>query len=206
MNKAKLILGITGSFGSGKSIVAGLFASSKAKVIDADKIAHLVIRRGSRAYKRICLVFGKEVIGKNKEIDRRKLAQAAFRNKNSIKKLNSIVHPEVIRIIKRKIKAVKSGIVVLDAPLLIEAGLKKLVDKLIVVETAREEQIRRIRSKTHLSRSQILKRIKYQVSLSRKVGLADFIIDNNGSLEETKRRVKKISKKLGLSLVTKSKR
>ncbi|MBU1090775.1 MAG: dephospho-CoA kinase, partial [Candidatus Omnitrophica bacterium] len=87
LNKAKLILGITGSFGSGKSIVAGLFASSKTKVIDADKIAHLVIRRGSRAYKRICLVFGKEVIGKNKEIDRRKLAQAAFRNKNSIKKL-----------------------------------------------------------------------------------------------------------------------
>jgi len=196
LNKAKLILGITGSFGSGKSIVAGLFASSKTKVIDADKIAHLVIRRGSRAYKRICLVFGKGALGKNKEIDRRRLAQAAFRNKNSIKKLNSIVHPEVIRIIKRQIKAVKSGIVVLDAPLLIEAGLKKLVDKLIVVETAREEQIRRIRSKTHLSRSQILKRIKYQVSLSRKVGLADFIIDNNGSLGKTKKQVGSLMRRL----------
>ncbi|MFH1355348.1 MAG: dephospho-CoA kinase [Candidatus Omnitrophota bacterium] len=196
MNKAKLVLGITGSFGSGKSTVAGLFASCQAKIIDADKIAHSVIKRGSRAYKRIYFVFGKEILGKNKEIDRKRLAAVAFRNKKSIKELNFIVHPEVIRIIKLKIKNIKSGTVVLDAPLLIEAGLKKLVDKLIVVKITRGVQIRRIQSKTHLSRSQILERIKYQISLSKKVGLADFIIDNSGSLEKTEKQVENLIRRL----------
>ncbi|MFH1414159.1 MAG: dephospho-CoA kinase [Candidatus Omnitrophota bacterium] len=196
MNRAKLILGISGSFGSGKSTVAGLFASSGAKIIDADKIAHSVIKRGSRAYKRICLVFGNGILRKNKEIDRRRLAEVAFRNKKSIKELNSIVHPEVIRIIKRKIKAINSGIVVLDAPLLIEAGLKKLVDRLIVVKITKGVQIRRIQSKTHLSKDKILKRIKYQISLSKKVGLADFIIDNSGSLVKTKKQVENLIRRL----------
>jgi dephospho-CoA kinase len=106
------------------------------------------------------------------------------------------MHPEIIRIIKKNIKAVSGGIIVLDAPLLIEKGLEKITDKLIVVTIGVEKQIERMQRKTGLSRPDILKRIKAQISLRKKVRLADFIIDNNATLEETKRQIREIRRLL----------
>jgi dephospho-CoA kinase len=99
------------------------------------------------------------------------------------------MHPEIIRAINKKIKEISRGIIVLDAPLLIEKGLQNLVDKLIVVTITRIKQIERIRRKTNLKRTDILKRIKAQMPLSNKVRLADFVIDNSKTLEETKKQV-----------------
>ena len=205
-NKIRPILGITGSFGSGKSTVAKMFALHGARLIDADKIAHNVIKPGNIAYKKIIVGFGKGILDKNSRIDRKMLARIVFNDKKLLQKLNKIVHPQIIGIIKKQIKNAGAKAIILDAPLLIEAGLKGLVDKIIVVKISKEKQIRRLIKNTSLGRVDILKRIRSQVPLHVKSRFADFIIDNSGTIEETKRQVNEICKKLGLSLVTGSKR
>ena len=195
-NKKRVVVGLTGSFGSGKTTVARLFKSAGARIIDADSIAHRVIKPSTRIYKKIINAFGKNILNKDRTINRHKLAKLVFNNKDLLERLNKIMHPEIIRIIKAKLKAAPAGIIVLDAPLLIEKGLEKIVDKLIVVTITRERQIERIRQKTDLKRQEILKRINAQIPLSRKARLADFIIDNSGTIEETKKQVMAIRRLL----------
>lgn len=192
----RIVLGITGSFGSGKSTVAALFRSLGAKVIDADKLAHALISPGKPAYKKIIRVFGKGVLKKNKAINRNLLAEIVFGNKELLSELNRIVHPQVIRLIKGRIKASQKKVVILDAPLLIEAGLTSQVDKLIVVKARKEAQVKRVKAKSVLSKPDILKRIKAQIPLSDKVRRADFVIDNNGTKENTKKEVLRIWRSL----------
>ncbi len=192
----RLILGLTGSFGSGKTMVAKIFKSFGAKVIDADKIAHRIIKPQSQIYQKIISIFGKNILKKNKTIDREKLAQIVFNNKNLLKKLNQIMHPQIIKIIKSQIKNYKSKIIILDAPLLIEAGLANLVDKLIVVKAKKKEQIERLQAKLPLQKREILKRIKAQIPLQDKVRLADFVIDNSATIKNTKRQVAQIRRVL----------
>ncbi len=195
-HKKRIILGLTGSFGSGKSTVARIFRSFGAKIIDADKIAHTVIKPRTKVYEKIINNFGKDILKRNKTIDRDKLSKIVFSNKHLVKELNSIVHPEVIRVIKQKIKTSSKRVIVLDAPLLIEAGLGKIVDKLIVVTVTKEKRIDRICKKTNLSRPDILKRIEAQISLRNKIRLADFVIDNSGTVENTKKQIQVIRRLL----------
>ena len=195
-NKKKIIIGVTGSFGSGKSTVSAILRSYGAYLIDADKIARDVTKQGAGVYKKIVKAFGREILKENKAIDRRKLAGIVFDNNALLEKLNSLLHPEAIRRIKKEIKSARNKIVVLDAPLLVEAGLKKLVNKLIVVRIAKNIQIKRIQKKTSLNKEEILKIIKAQISLSDKVRLADFIIDNNGTIKNTKEQVGQIRRRL----------
>ena len=195
-NRKRIVLGVTGSFGSGKTTVAGIFRSYGAEIIDADRIAHSCIAGGTLGYKRICKAFGKDILKKNRTIDRVKLARIVFDNKGLLKKLNKIIHPEVIRIIRNKIKKSRAKIIVLDVPLLLEAGLRRMVDKLIVVKIKRAEQLERIQRKFSFSREDILKRIKRQMPLQLKVRLADFVIDNSGTINRTKIQVREIWRKL----------
>lgn len=194
--KRKLILGITGSFGSGKTTVAKIFASFGAKVIDADKIAHRLIRRRSLSYKKICKIFGDVILKRNKAIDRKKLAAVAFNDSRLLKKLNLIIHPEVIIMIKNKAACFKSGIIVLDVPLLIESGLNTIVDKLIVVRVKKSLQIKRVQAKNRLNKDEIFKRLSFQMPINKKAGFADFIIDNSGTINQTRRKVWKIRRLL----------
>lgn len=190
--KKKLIIGLTGSFGSGKTTVAKIFSSYGAKVIDADRIAHKAIRPQGEIYKKIVNAFGEDIIKKDKTIHRGKLAKIVFAKKDSLTKLNKIMHPEVIRIIKGKINALSRKIIILDAPLIIEAGLANLADKLIVVRLSPKKRIERLINKTHLSKTDILKRINAQIPQAGKVALADFVIDNNGTIGRTRKQVEKI--------------
>ena len=184
----KIILGLTGSFGSGKTTVAAILRSFGAKIIDADKLAHACLRPQSPCYKKIMQAFG--------TVDRKKIGGIVFNDKLMLAKLNSIIHPEVIKEIKYKIKQYKTGIIVIDAPLLFEAGLGKTVDKIIVVKASLDKQASRIQKKTKLSKKEILLRIKSQIALSEKVRLADFLIDNNGTIKETKKQLVLIRRKL----------
>jgi dephospho-CoA kinase len=185
-------VGLTGSFGTGKSFVAGLFKKLGARIIDADKLAHKTLKKGSVAYKKIVAVFGKSVLGRGGSIDRKKLGRIVFDDKKKITKLNRIVHPIVIRQIKDKIRSSKNDILVLDAPLICETGLSGLMDALIVVKASREEQLERSMKKFHLSKEGVYKRIACQMPLKMKISKADHVIDNSGTRKETEKQVAKI--------------
>jgi len=198
-----ITIGITGSFGTGKTTVAEYFKALGAKVLDADKIAHETLLKkvtGHKSpvtcYKKIVKIFGKKILKKNKEIDRKKLGKIVFRDRTLLKKLNSIIHPYVIKKIKKGIEEIKmensKAMIVLDIPLLVETGLLGLVDKLVVVNASRNAQIDRCRKKTGLARTEILARITAQAPLKRKVRISDFVIDNNGTEKQTKREVEKV--------------
>lgn len=192
----KLIIGLTGSIGTGKSTVAKIFANYGAKVIDADKIAHDLLRPGSVLSRRVIRAFGREITDGKEGIDRRKLGYLVFSNKSKLKKLNSITHPSIIRAIKSRIKSFKSGIIILDAPLLVEAGLKKIVGKIIVVKASRKKQLLRAAKAHHLSKKDALMRVKMQMPLQAKVRIADFLIDNDGTLIQTRKQVAELRRLL----------
>jgi dephospho-CoA kinase len=184
------IIGLTGSFGTGKTFVASILKGRGARVIDADKIAHEVIARPSRAYKEVVRAFGASVLKKDKEIDRKKLAETVFGDAGNVKKLNRIIHPEVISRIKKEIKtAPRDKVVVIDAPLLVEAKMQGIVDLIMVVKASKDVQVERCVKKFKMSKEEVLKRIKNQMPLARKIRLADFIIDNNGRKKDTKKQI-----------------
>lgn len=196
-DKKRIILGVTGSIGCGKTTVARIFKSFGAKVIDADKIAHKIIKPEGKIYKRLINNFGEHILKKNKNIDRNRLAKIVFSHKNLLRRLNKIMHPEIIRIIKHQIRTLPKKVIVLDAPLLVEKGLRDLVDKLIVVKITRAKQVERIlENKKSLRKIDILKRIDAQMPLKYKVRFADFVIDNSGTINNTKRQVIRIWRKL----------
>jgi len=191
-----VIIGVTGNMGCGKTTVALVFKKLGAEVIEADKLAHEVISFKGSGYKKIIRVFGEAVLSKDKKIDRRKLSRIVFEDKGLLLKLNRIIHQEVIKQIKKRLAGSRKELVVLDVPLLIESGLHKIVDKVIVVKIDLRHQISRVKNKLSLSESEISKRQSFQLPLREKIRLADFIIDNNGTIGKTKEQVEKIAKSL----------
>ncbi|MFH1655324.1 MAG: dephospho-CoA kinase [Candidatus Omnitrophota bacterium] len=193
----KLVIGITGSFGTGKSTVAKILASYGVKVIDADRIVHGIIGSNNRISKKIIKFFGKDILNKNStKINRRKLGQVVFQKQKSLRDLCKIIHPEVIRKIKKQLAGIKKKVVAIDAPLLVEAGFLNIVDRLIVVKASRKNQIKRIKIKMKLNSAEIQRRIDAQIPLRKKIKLADYVVDNNDNISFTKSQVKDIYKKL----------
>jgi len=193
-----MIIGITGSFGSGKTTVAKMFGRLGAYAIDADKVYHSLIKPEKNCYKKIVRHFGKDILSKSGRVDRKKLSRIVFKDKSKLKLLNNITHSEIIKEIKRIIKSKKEKVVIVDAPLLIESGLYKEVDKIILVANEKEEQVKRAREARGLSAEETLKRIRMQMPFNKKLAFADFIIDNSGSKTKTLTRVKEIWKKRGV--------
>ena len=187
-----MIIGITGSFGTGKTFVASIFRELGAQVIDADRIAHKVIRKGRAEYKEIVKLFGRDILDKRGRIDRGKLGDIVFSDAALLKKLGKIVHPPVITYIERAIRrAGPKDTVVIDAPLLIEAHLDKLVDKLVVVKCSKRRQVERCQKKFCMRRPEILRRIKSQMPLKRKMEMADLVIENSRTRSRTRKQVRK---------------
>jgi dephospho-CoA kinase len=191
-NKNKLVIGLTGGFGTGKTTVAGILRSKGIKVIDADAIGHSLLKPGTRVYAAIVRRFGSTVLQRDGKIDRGELSRIVFSRNASLDSLNKIIHPEIIRIIKNEISLVRKGVVVLDAPLLLEVGFQRFVDKVIVVAASRKNQITRAQKRMRLSKAAINRRICSQIPLQDKVRMADFVIDNNGTRETLRKRVEEI--------------
>lgn len=190
------IIGVTGGFGTGKTTVANIFKKLGAKVIDADRIAHRLLFKKSAVYNKTVAEFGCRILNKDETIDRKRLSRIVFNDARKLRAYLKIIHPEIKRIIKREIKQASDGtkarVIVLDAPLLIEAGLAKAVNKLLVVKAKRDIQICRLKNKFALNKSDILKRIKFQLPLSKKIKMANFIIDNSRTVKDTEKQVRKI--------------
>ncbi len=188
----KIVIGVTGSVASGKSTVAKMLRTGLGELVDADRLAHQSLSRGGSVYKKIISFFGKGILKEDKNIDREKLARIVFVNKPALKKLNSIVHPAVIKEISRRILNSRKKVVILDAPLIIEAGLRPMVDKLVVVTAKKRQQFSRAGKSLALNQKQTDMRIKSQISQKAKLRFANFIIDNSGTISQTRKQVSEI--------------
>lgn len=193
-----MVIGVTGNFGSGKTTVAKMFGSLGAYVIDADKICHSLMRPGKKVYKQIVKHFGTGVLRQNKTINRHQLAEIVFDKKSQLGLLNCLVHPQAIKEINKMIQQNKHrGVLIIDAALLIETGFYKNMDAVIVVRTKRDRQIDRLMRTRCMTKGEMFKRMRLQSPLKKKLALADFVIDNNGSKKETGIQIKKIWRQLG---------
>jgi len=190
-----IIVGLTGSVGTGKSTVANFFEELGAYVIDWDELAREVVRPNSKAWKEIIECFGKDVLNEDLTVNRQKLANIVFTEKGKVTKLNQIVHPEVFKEDERIINEIKNhdpnALVVKDIPLLFELTHPIFTDKTVVVSASEETQLKRLEEKG-MSWDDAQNRISSQLPLEEKIKSADFVINNNGPLEETKRQVEEI--------------
>ena len=181
--------------GTGKSTVANLFKEIGAYVVDWDELAREVTRPHSKAWKEIVEYFGKDFLNEDLTINRQKLAEVVFSDKEKVTKLNHIVHPEVLKEDERMNSEIKSldpdALIIKDIPLLFELTCPVYVDKIVVVSASEQTQLRRLEEKG-ITREDARNRIKSQLSLEEKIKSANFVINNDGSLEETKRQVEEI--------------
>ena len=195
-----LLVGLTGGIAAGKSLVSEILRGLGAYIIDADKIARQVVEPEKPAWFEIVKFFGRDIINKDKTINRKRLGEIIFNDPVKKRKLEEIVHPKVIeeenRLVKEYGRKNPNGIVIIDAALLIEAGSHKMVDKLIVVYADKETQFKRLSERDGLSRADAEKRTASQLPLDKKVKMADFVIDNSKGIEETRRQTIDIFNKL----------
>ena len=190
-----IIVGLTGSVGTGKSTVTNFFRELGAYIIDWDELAREVTRPHLRAWKEIVEYFGKDFLNEDLTINRQKLAEIVFSDKEKVAKLNQIVHPEVFKEDERITNEIKSlapdALIIKDIPLLFELTRPIFVDKVVVVSASEQTQLRRLEEKG-MSREDAQSRIKSQLPLEEKIKSADFVINNDGPLEETKKQVEEI--------------
>jgi dephospho-CoA kinase len=190
-----LLAGLTGGIASGKTVVAREFSRLGAYVIDADELARQVTQPGEPAWRRLVACFGNQILKSDQHINRMRLGELVFADKSLLAKLNEIVHPPVIQEEKRRIARIAErdheAIIVADVPLLIETGHHRQMDRVVVVTADRERQIQRLLARG-LSKAQAEARIAAQLPLAEKLKYADFVIDNNGSLEQTYQQVRDV--------------
>jgi dephospho-CoA kinase len=187
-----LVIGLTGGIASGKSTVSNMLKEMNITVIDADVEARLAVEKGESAYQKIVAEFGDDILLDTEEIDRGKLGSIIFHNAEKRQLLNSIVHPEVRKRMNDQVDAARvrgEQVIVLDIPLLFESKLTYMVEKTILVYVDREIQLKRLMERNDLSMEDAEARIKSQMPLSEKVALADAVINNNGTIAETKKQV-----------------
>jgi len=190
-----IIVAVTGSVGSGKSTVSNFFKDLGAYVIDWDELARKVTRPHLPAWKETLDYFGKGILNDDLTINRQQVADMVFSDKERLAKLNQIVHPRVFQEdegITSEIRSHDPGaLVIKDIPLLFEVTPPVVVDEVIVVCASEQTQLRRLERKG-ISRKEARRRIESQLSLEEKIKSADFVVNNDGLLEETKRQVEDI--------------
>ncbi|CAM3961893.1 dephospho-CoA kinase [Mesobacillus thioparans] len=196
-----LIIGLTGSIASGKSTVSAMFTELGIPVIDADIEARLAVEPGEKAYNDIVGHFGTEVLEEDGTINRPALGAIIFNNEEKRLLLNSIVHPAVrerMSMKRQQAEAANEKAVVLDIPLLFESKLTGLVEKIIVVYVDEKTQLERLMSRNGFSEDEALSRIKSQMPLKDKVDMADEVIDNTGTIEQSRQQLMNILNKWGI--------
>ncbi|WP_408007161.1 dephospho-CoA kinase [Pseudalkalibacillus sp. A8] len=187
----QLIVGLTGGIGSGKSTISAMIQELNIPVIDADKIAREVVLPGEAAYSQIVDFFGEDILEEDRNINRKKLGTLIFNDKENRLKLNSFVHPAV----RERMLAYKDELlevhksVVMDIPLLYESKLTHMVDRTLLVYVDKKTQLERLMKRDQSSSEEALSRIRSQITLDDKKKWADEIIDNNGTVEESRQQL-----------------
>lgn len=183
-NKKAFVIGIGGNIGSGKTTLAKMFQEFGAKLVDADKIGWSLLKKSKKEYIKIVKTFGKAILDKNNNIDRKKLGEIVFNQPKKLQMLNRIVHPTLLTKVRQDIRKEK-GIIVLDAALLFNWGLEKEMDASILVSATKELKIKRSK-KLGITKKAVEERLARQIPETMMVKKADFIVRNNGSNQELK--------------------
>ena len=195
-----IVIGLTGGMASGKTSVARMLAKLGAHVIDADVIAKKLVTPGQPALRLLAEIFGPGIIQPDGNLNRGALAAIVFNDHEKLEKLNAVLHPLVIQKTMEKLRIFKEtqpeSVIIIDAPLLLEAGMTKLVDEVWVVIAGEEEQIKRAVLRENLSREEAKKRLAAQMPLKEKLKYANKVIDNSGSISSTAGQVKTLWEKV----------
>jgi dephospho-CoA kinase len=186
---SKFLLGLTGNIACGKSTVLRQLQGLGASVIDADAMIHIILRKDGLAYRPVVSEFGPGILLEDGEIDRRALGAIVFSDPAKLKRLEEIEHPIVRRLIDEQISAAPNPVVVVDAIKLIESGWADKCDAVWVVTCRRDQQLERLMTTRGYSRQEAEMRIDAQSPQEAKVARADVVIDNSGTLEQTRAQV-----------------
>ena len=194
-----LLIGITGGIACGKTEVAKVFERKGAIILSGDQIGKEVVEKDKKVLKELVRAFGQDILNKNGTLNRRKLGEIAFAARESKDKLNQIVHPRLLKELRKRIQVLKKNrkdaVVVVDAALIVEWGLEEDLDYLVFVESKREDKIRRLQKEKGYSRREAWDRIKSQLPESSKKEKADVVIRNDKGLAELRKRADEVWKK-----------
>jgi len=184
-----LKIGLTGGIGSGKSTVCKIFSEFGVPVIDADIIAHSLVRPGMPALEEIAKTFGKELISNDGTLDRKKIRDQIFANDTERKKLEDILHPAVYKEISVQVENINSKYCIISIPLLIETDASDTVDRILVIDVPRELQLQRASNRDKTNKSDIESIIDSQISREDRLAAADDIVNNDGNIKNLHRQI-----------------
>jgi dephospho-CoA kinase len=188
-------VGLTGGIGSGKSLVSKMFADLGVPVIDADDIAHELIKPGSPLIDNIINILGKDIIDSSGMLDRDKLRSLIFSDSESKEKLEAIMHPHVFDTINRKISEISAPYCILSIPLLVETNARDMVDTVLVVDCPVSLQIERVSRRDGVTSEDVQKIIQLQASRDSRILAADDVINNEGTIAELQQAVTALHEK-----------
>ena len=209
---SKQQIGLTGGIAAGKSVVGEMFVALGARLVQADRIAHSLMQPGEAVYNEVVRHFGREILNPDLSVNRSKLAELAFgpatapdsQRKSRIEELNRIVHPAVIRSQEEWMQEMgrqdPKAVAIVEAALLLEAGVGERFDRLIVVTCSEEQRVTRFAARQKIdlesARKEVARRMAAQLPDEEKIKAADFVIDNSGALDHTREQVDKVWAKL----------
>jgi dephospho-CoA kinase len=185
-----LVVGLTGGIGSGKSEALRTFRRLGAATLCLDEVAHLILAKGGPAYGPVRQAFGRDVLDRNGEIDRRALGRVVFAAPRLRRRLERLTHPAILARMRRRLRAQREGLLVVDAPLLFEGGLEKEFDLTAVVTASRSTRSERLSRRDGLPLRELRRRMAAQLPLAQKARRADVVISNDGTLGELRRKVR----------------
>ncbi len=190
-----LVIGLTGSIGTGKTEAARQLDALGASVISADQVGHEAYIPHTEAWEQVVATFGKEILREDGEIDRGKLGDIVFSDTAQLDKLNEIMHPRMARMVANKIETLRTqgvDVVVVEAALLFEAGWDSLVEEVWATDSPEEMVIERLKKRNGLSETEARKRISSQMGRTERLEKADVVIDNSGDMAGLEGAVKEL--------------
>ncbi len=193
------VIGLTGGIGSGKSTVSQFLAELDAVILNADAVGPEAFKPDTEIWHKVVAAFGQQILTPTGNIDRKKLGEIVFGNPESLSRLNQIMHPRMYDMVKAQLEEYRqqgTRVVVLEAPLLLEAGWTPLVDEIWVTTAPKATVLKRLKERSGMSQTESLTRIRSQLSPGERVKHADVVINTDCSLDELKVKVKELWQKL----------
>lgn len=200
-----MIIGLTGGIATGKSTVANMLEKRGARIVDADKIAREIVLPGSPVLQQVASRFGQAILQEDGSLNRKKLGDIIFSDPKAKKDLEQLLHPPIRNILRQRVQQYEEenpqGLVVADIPLLFESGLQSMFPEIMVVYVPESVQLKRLMARNGLNESEARARIQNQWPIEDKKQLADVLIDNSGTLQETEEQIADFWQGKGLAAI-----